>query len=68
MADQKAAAEAPWHAAFPPPKCTKPASITRSEVLEMFQNGKKAGKDFVLVDLRRMDHEVDSLSNKIETH
>lgn len=33
-------------------------SITREEVLRWFQEGKKPGKDFVLVDLRRVDYEV----------
>jgi len=48
----------PWHAAYPAPKTDAP-SITRDAVLEMLRNGRDtAGKDFVLVDLRRADHEV----------
>lgn len=48
----------PWHAAYPAPKTEAP-SITRDAVLKMLRNGHNAaGKDFVLVDLRRADHEV----------
>jgi len=53
-----AAVPPPWHAAYPAPKTEAP-SITRDAVLEMLRNGRNAaGKDFVLVDLRRADHEV----------
>lgn len=58
--DRKARTEAPWYAAYPPPKNTNPASITRSEILQWFQDGKKNGKDFLLIDLRRTDYEVSS--------
>ncbi len=50
--------EPPWHAAYPPPKHAEPSTISRAEVLKFFQEGKKVGKDFILVDLRRNDHEV----------
>jgi hypothetical protein len=49
-------AEQPWYAAYPEAQ-SKPDPISRSEVLEMLQNGKD-GERFVLVDLRRTDHEV----------
>ncbi|KAL4892741.1 Rhodanese-like domain-containing protein [Aspergillus ambiguus] len=48
--------EKPWHAAFPAPRNTA-ASITREEVLQWMREGKQAGKDYVLVDLRRNDFE-----------
>ncbi|EAU36660.1 conserved hypothetical protein [Aspergillus terreus NIH2624] len=48
--------EKPWHAAFPAPRNTA-ASITREEVLQWMREGKEPGKDYVLVDLRRNDHE-----------
>jgi arsenical-resistance protein 2 len=49
----------PWHAAYPAPKNQEPASMTRDTLLEMIKNdGRVAGRDFVLVDLRRVDHEV----------
>jgi hypothetical protein len=49
--------ETPWHAAFPAPKSVAP-SISREEFLQWIREGKQAGKDFVLVDLRRNDYEV----------
>ncbi|KAH8882368.1 Rhodanese-like protein [Thozetella sp. PMI_491] len=49
---------APWHAAYPTPK-REAKSISRSEVLSMLIDGENiARKDFVLVDLRRNDHEA----------
>ena len=50
-------AEKPWHAAYPAPKTTA-AVITRESLLSWMLEGKVAGKDFVLVDLRRTDFEV----------
>lgn len=56
-----ATAPPPWHAAYPAPKKEAP-SITRGAVLEMLRDSENiAGKDFVLVDLRRSDHEVCSV-------
>jgi len=49
--------EKPWHAAYPAPKTTA-AVITRESLLSWMLEGKVAGKDFVLVDLRRTDFEV----------
>jgi hypothetical protein len=48
---------APWHEAYPNPKNTA-ESISRSEVLERLNHGEQPGRDFLLVDLRRNDHEV----------
>ncbi len=49
---------APWYAAYPAPK-SNADGISREEVLEMLKAGEEvAGKDFVLVDVRRNDHEV----------
>jgi arsenical-resistance protein 2 len=53
-------AEQPWHAAFPAPRNTA-SSISREEMLQWMREGKQAGKDYVLVDLRRNDHEVSLL-------
>jgi len=47
----------PWYAAYPAPRTLKPASVQREDVLEMMKDC-EAGKDFVLVDLRRNDHDV----------
>ncbi len=50
--------EKPWHEAYPPPRCRNPASITAPELLHALKAGSKPGVDFLLVDLRRNDHEV----------
>ena len=50
-------AELPWHAAYPAPRGAAP-SISREELLQWIREGKQAGKDFLLVDLRRTDYEV----------
>ncbi|KAJ5779691.1 hypothetical protein N7457_007411, partial [Penicillium paradoxum] len=39
------------------PATTAAGSISRLELLRWFQQGKKTGKDFILVDLRRTDFE-----------
>lgn len=50
--------ETPWHAAFPAPK-TAAASVSRVDVLQWLQGQERvAGRDFVLVDVRRVDFEV----------
>ena len=48
----------PWHAAYPKPKNSNPEEINRSEVLERLRQGEQPGREFLLVDLRRNDHEV----------
>ncbi len=50
--------ESPWHDAYPTPNNANPASIHRSELLQLFKDGQRPGVDFLIVDLRRMDHEV----------
>ncbi|KAF7591035.1 hypothetical protein BBP40_002053 [Aspergillus hancockii] len=47
---------APWHAAYPAPKNVAP-TISRQELLQWIRDGKKAGVDFILVDVRRTDFE-----------
>ncbi|KAL2856201.1 Rhodanese-like domain-containing protein [Aspergillus pseudodeflectus] len=52
------AEETPWHAAFPSPRTTNPASLPRSTVLQWLKEGTKVpGAGFLLVDLRRTDFE-----------
>lgn len=52
-------AATPWHAAYPPPLNKTPAAMTRQAALEMMKDSKNiAGKNYVLIDLRRTDHEV----------
>lgn len=49
----------PWHAAYPAPSHAELGKMTRQEVLSLLKNSEKAaGRDFMLVDLRRNDHEV----------
>jgi len=53
-----AGAAAPWYAAYPEPRNKQPGGMTKAEVLAMMEHGKVAGRDYVLVDLRRNDFEV----------
>jgi arsenical-resistance protein 2 len=51
----------PWYAAYPTPTNAQPRSVTREEMLKMKKaSNRPTGRDFVLVDLRRNDHEVRS--------
>ncbi|KKZ63154.1 hypothetical protein EMCG_02531 [[Emmonsia] crescens] len=58
--------ETPWHETFPAPK-TQAAGILRSEVLGWLKDVSKKGAavDYVLVDLRRADHEGGTISTSI---
>lgn len=47
----------PWHAAYPKPIRTA-ESISGAEVLEKFNRGEQPGREFLLIDLRKNDHEV----------
>jgi hypothetical protein len=51
-------AEAPWYNAYPAVKSKNVPNISRAEVLSMIHSGASVGRDFVLVDLRKNDHEV----------
>ncbi|EHK18290.1 uncharacterized protein TRIVIDRAFT_47227 [Trichoderma virens Gv29-8] len=58
--------EAPWHAAFPAPRKQEPGTMTRGEVLKMMRDGGSvAGKDYLLVDLRRTDHQGGTIRGSI---
>lgn len=48
---------APWHAKFPAPR-SEASHLSREELLQWIRADKQAGKDFLLVDLRRTDYEV----------
>lgn len=50
-------APAPWHAAYPTPRNANPDGLSPSQVLDLLQS-EGPGEDFILVDLRRTDHEV----------
>ncbi|KAI9761914.1 MAG: hypothetical protein M1840_001530 [Geoglossum simile] len=56
----------PWFSAYPAPRSVAPQSITRFELLQWLREGREDERDFILVDLRRTDHEVStSLMNKL---
>lgn len=64
----------PWHAAYQPPQNFNPASISRAELLQLLllhyssdghENKNQKKKNFVLIDLRRMDHEVSSVLDRM---
>ena len=53
--------ERPWHEAFPAPREGQSASVAREELLGWLEEGGSGnviGRDFVLVDVRRNDHQV----------
>lgn len=57
-ADAGSSAPAPWYVNYPAPM-KEAAIVSRGDVLRMLCDaGSSASKDFVLVDLRRNDHEV----------
>ncbi|KAK2882418.1 hypothetical protein FQN49_000370 [Arthroderma sp. PD_2] len=58
-----ATGEAPWHSAFPAPKATAGA-VSRSEVLEWLSKN-DGPLDYVLVDVRRVDHEGGTISGSL---
>lgn len=50
--------QAPWHAAYPDPKADV-VFLSREDVLALLLDPQAvAGKDYVLIDLRRNDHHV----------
>jgi hypothetical protein len=55
----------PWHAAYPAPRNT-PATIRREDVLDMIkQSAETSSRDYVLIDLRRNDHEVCTIEHRL---
>ena len=50
-----------WHEKYPKPQTDTPAAISKDELLARMKSGETGGKDFVVVDLRRNDHEVRSV-------
>lgn len=47
----------PWYATYPAQR-NAASWVTKQTLLSWMEKGKTAGKDFVLVDLRRTDFEV----------
>jgi len=48
----------PWYATYPKAS-SEPAGISRQEVLQLLKSNTAPGENFVLIDLRRTDYEVD---------
>ncbi len=67
MASTEGPAETPpWHARYPEPKL-EAGGITREQVLALLRDSDNvAGKDFVLVDLRRNDHKASSKNRRTD--
>ncbi|EGS18384.1 rhodanese-like domain-containing protein [Thermochaetoides thermophila DSM 1495] len=62
---QEAAPSAtPWWAAYPEPQ-SKPARISREEVLQMLKTKSLGERDFILVDVRRNDFEGGTVQGSI---
>lgn len=55
---RKMAASKEWHEAYPNPRNQSPDAISRQALLERLRKGQKPGVDFLLVDLRKADHQV----------
>jgi hypothetical protein len=54
---------ASWHSVYPPPRDVELKYVTREAVLQMMKDSESTtAKDFLLIDLRRTDHEVRFLS------
>ncbi|KAG9765517.1 hypothetical protein D6D19_09703 [Aureobasidium pullulans] len=64
MAEATLAKATTWYAAYPEAK-SNPATIARSDLLDMMETGKRPGVDFILIDLRRADHEGGTISGSI---
>ena len=54
--------ETPWYSKYPVARTQIPASISREYLLNMIKSGKD---DFILIDLRRTDHEVPNHLNSL---
>lgn len=51
--------KAPWYAAYPTAHTQTPATINRAELFQLIKRSPNESKSYVLVDMRRADHEVD---------
>lgn len=54
----KTANTTPWYEAYPEPSTKSPPTISRQELLKWINEGKLAGKDYIVVDVRGKDHVV----------
>lgn len=58
MASNESKGQRPWFEAYPAPKTAKSDTVTKEELRQWILGGEKSGKDFIVVDVRREDHEV----------
>lgn len=65
MSADAASATPPWHAAYPKPSNPAPAAVTAEEIRRRFDDGNLPGKTYLLVDLRRNDHEGGTIHRSI---
>ena len=54
-----------WHENFPEPRNKTPIHISKEGVLRRLQAGNTHGKDYLLVDLRRNDHEGGTIQGSL---
>ena len=54
-----------WHENFPEPRHKNPNHIEKEEVLRQLQAGDLPGRDYLLVDLRRNDHEGGTIQGSL---
>ncbi|KAL5597127.1 hypothetical protein FOBRF1_010920 [Fusarium oxysporum] len=65
MASNEPKTQRPWFEAYPPPKNLQSKTVTREELRQWILDGQKPGKDFLLVDVRRDDHEGGTIRDAI---
>ncbi|KAL5610856.1 hypothetical protein FOBRF1_006973 [Fusarium oxysporum] len=65
MASSESKAQPPWFEAYPAPKNLQSKTATREELRQWILDGQKPGKDFLLVDVRRDDHEGGTIRDAI---
>lgn len=58
MASTNLKTERPWFEAYPPPKNRQSETVTREGLRQWILEGQSTDKKFILVDVRREDHEV----------
>ncbi|GAM88675.1 hypothetical protein ANO11243_067090 [Dothideomycetidae sp. 11243] len=57
--------KAAWHDAYPQPRNQSPTTMQREELISRFRHGEHPGLDFLLIDLRRTDHEGGTIRGSI---
>ncbi|KAF1996910.1 Rhodanese-like protein [Amniculicola lignicola CBS 123094] len=57
--------EVKWYAAYPVARTQPPAAIDRTQLLQLIKESQDDTKDFLLIDLRRVDHEGGTIQGSI---